>query len=85
MSKKIIGKCGLCGGPVSVPVHWMSVKPPVPECESCGAQADTLAHVPTIPMKPRDGHVDHVQRETRTDGSHERSPLWPKPPTRYGG
>ncbi len=65
--KKIIGNCSHCGGPVSVPIHYMSVNPPIPECDSCGAQADNTAHLPTIPMKPRTFAVEHVQRETRTD------------------
>lgn len=35
---KTIGNCSLCGGRVSLPEHWMSVNPPVPCCESCGAR-----------------------------------------------
>jgi len=49
--KQIVGKCGKCGGIVSVPTVDWSVNRPVPTCESCGAQADETAHLPTIPMK----------------------------------
>lgn len=48
MSVRVIGKCSLCGGRVTVPIAWWSVVPPVPTCERCGAVADTV-----IPMKPR--------------------------------
>ena len=53
MNVKIIGKCGICGGRVTVPVVWWSVVPPVPTCESCGAVVDDTAHLPTLPMRRR--------------------------------
>ncbi|MES2409009.1 MAG: hypothetical protein V4509_01770 [Patescibacteria group bacterium] len=33
---RIIGTCGSCGGPVTIPNEWMSILPPVPTCQSCG-------------------------------------------------
>lgn len=39
MSKRHIGQCGNCGGNVSVETVFLSVNPPVPTCESCGATA----------------------------------------------
>lgn len=52
-NKRIVGKCGHCGGIVTVPTMWHSVNPPIPECESCGAQVDQTANMPTLPMKPK--------------------------------
>lgn len=49
---RVVGKCGRCGGRVVLPRVWMSVEPPVPTCEDCGAQVDQTAHLPTLPMKP---------------------------------
>ena len=46
-----VGTCGLCGGKVSVPTVWMSVIPPTPICEDCGATAK-VNHGPTLPMNP---------------------------------
>ena len=45
-----VGTCSLCGGRVSVPSFWMSIVPPVPTCESCGATA--ALHGPVMPMQP---------------------------------
>lgn len=50
-SKTTVGTCGLCDGPVSVPNVWMSVIPPVPTCENCGATAKPN-HGPVLPMNP---------------------------------
>jgi hypothetical protein len=46
----VLGTCSNCGGRVTIPFHWMSVVPPVPTCESCGATA--LPNGPVIPMGP---------------------------------
>ncbi len=52
--KRTVGRCGNCGGVVTVPTAFMSVNPPIPTCESCGATAKTQG--PTISMNPgRDG------------------------------
>lgn len=51
MSKRLIGKCGICGGAVYLDTVYMSTKPPKPRCESCGAVADETANMPVIPMK----------------------------------
>lgn len=45
------GTCSLCGGRVTVPDHWLSVVPPTPTCEQCGAVA--AEHGPVIPMVQR--------------------------------
>lgn len=34
--KRVVGKCGHCGGKVTVPDVWFGVIPPDPTCESCG-------------------------------------------------
>lgn len=52
MNRKTIGKCSICGGAVTVPTTWMSVVPPRPQCEQCGAYASQTAGLPTVPMEP---------------------------------
>lgn len=47
---QIVGKCGLCGGVVSVPRLWFGVGRPPATCEQCGAVRDDTAHLPTLPM-----------------------------------
>jgi hypothetical protein len=55
-----VGTCSLCGGPVSTPTAWMSVRPPVPQCESCGAYA-AQPHGDVIEMAPpRQGGDDRT-------------------------
>ena len=58
MGERCIGKCGNCGGRVTVPTYYLSVVPPVPTCASCGATAKPQG--PTIEMNPapRTGFVD---------------------------
>lgn len=51
-NRKVVGKCSICGGVVSVPTVIWSVVPPVPTCESCGAVMDQTANLPTVPMRP---------------------------------
>lgn len=53
MNSQTIGTCSLCGGPVTLPLAWYSVTPPVATCSRCGAvQAQ---HGPVIPMvRPAD-------------------------------
>lgn len=48
-----VGKCGACGGVVSVPCVFWSVNRPVPQCESCGRFADETARLPVMPMLPQ--------------------------------
>lgn len=45
-----IGTCSICGGPVTIPVVWGGVIPPVPTCEHCGATAQN-SYGPIIPMQ----------------------------------
>lgn len=49
MNKAIIGTCSICGGTVSVPTVFHSVTPPVPTCESCGAQKKST--LPVVEME----------------------------------
>jgi len=49
--RRIVGKCSQCGGVVSVPTIYHSVKPPTPSCERCGAVADQTANLPVIPTR----------------------------------
>ena len=46
-----VGKCGDCGGVVSVPETWMGTQRPPKTCEGCGAIAEETAGLPTMPMK----------------------------------
>ncbi len=47
----VLGTCSVCGGRVVLPASWMSVLPPVPTCEKCGATMK--GHGPVIEMEPR--------------------------------
>lgn len=49
--KTVVGTCGICGGPVSVPGVWSGIIPPTPTCRDCGATA-VPNHGPVMPMKP---------------------------------
>ena len=60
---KTVGRCSLCGGRVSMPDHWMSIVPPGPTCDACGAVAK--ASGPTIPMERPD---DSVRRSRKREG-----------------
>ena len=51
MGEKIVGTCGNCGGPVTLPTVWWSVIPPVPRCRQCGATPKS-SYGKTIPMNP---------------------------------
>lgn len=52
MNRKTIGKCSICGGRVTVPTTSLSVIPPRPQCEQCGAYASKTAGLPSVPMEP---------------------------------
>ena len=60
--KQVIGKCSCCGGRVVLPTAWLSVIPPVPTCESCGA---TQSSGPVIQMEPR--RMRTIQRSPHPD------------------
>ena len=75
--RRVIGKCGSCGGRVTIPTIWHGVNPPQGTCESCGAVADDTAHLPTLPMKPRrEETLELTRRQTLTD-DRMYSALWP--------
>lgn len=60
MSNHVIGTCGNCGGPVSLPVAWYGTQRATPTCENCGAKAK-VAHGPTLPMgQPANEHVAEI-------------------------
>ncbi len=63
--KRVIGTCSECGGRVTLPTDWMSVDPPIPECESCGAVAASPG--PVIKMRRRgiDTRPPHVRKYNR--------------------
>lgn len=44
--KTIIGRCSLCDGLVMLPTQYMSVVPPIPKCDNCGA----MQKLPVIEM-----------------------------------
>lgn len=46
----VIGTCGNCGGPVSVPAIWHGVSRPTPRCERCHA-APQQSFGPILPMR----------------------------------
>ncbi len=46
----IVGKCGKCGGVVSMPKILGSVNRPPQTCESCGATVQETAGLATLPM-----------------------------------
>lgn len=46
---KVIGRCSICNGRVTVPTVWLGIYPPAATCENCGATEDNL---PVIKMKP---------------------------------
>lgn len=48
---RILGKCSICGGQVTVPSSWLGILPPTPTCQSCGAEAENPG--PVIPMRPK--------------------------------
>ena len=49
-NRQVVGTCGNCGGAVTLPIFYMSVIPPVPTCEECGATV--RPHGPVLPMNP---------------------------------
>lgn len=60
LNNKPVGRCGICGGVVSVPLVFHSVVRPPPRCEKCGAVADESADLPTMPMVPGSGRKTNL-------------------------
>ena len=52
MTIRIVGRCSICGGNVTLPTYFASIIPPVPTCQSCGATA-ARPELPVVPMEPR--------------------------------
>lgn len=48
---QIVGTCGLCGGPVTLPRVWHGVIPPAAACSDCGAYVKK-DYGPVLPMSP---------------------------------
>jgi len=46
----VLGTCGNCGGPVTMPSSWMGILQPPKRCRRCGATA--AEHGPRMPMNP---------------------------------
>ncbi len=59
MSYNIHGTCGRCGGRVTTPRLWGGIHPPVPSCESCGAQVKQ-PHGPVLDMEEPPKRYDNV-------------------------
>jgi len=53
MSYKVVGTCGKCGGPVTVPFAWWGTSPPVPCCNVCGAYVKN-SYGPVLPMEDKE-------------------------------
>lgn len=51
MTYRIIGRCSLCGGNVTLPETWAGTQPPTPGCMNCGAVKRN--DLPVIDMVPR--------------------------------
>lgn len=65
---KVVGKCGSCGGRVTIPTIWHGVNPPTAQCESCHAYADDTAHLPVMPMRPKaQSSLQLTRRQSLTD------------------
>lgn len=50
----IVGTCGICGGPVTLPRIWGGVNLPPKTCATCGATAKE-SYGPILPMSPGPG------------------------------
>lgn len=50
-NESIIGNCGLCGGPVTVPLVWYGINRPPATCKNCGATVKE-DYGPRLPMNP---------------------------------
>lgn len=48
---RTVGTCSLCGGRVTVPRVFLSVDPPIPTCQGCGA-TQKQPHGPVMDMVP---------------------------------
>jgi hypothetical protein len=73
--KQTLGACSLCGGRVSVPTAWMSVNPPVPCCESCGARPKQ-PHGAVIDMEPSTRKPRLTQDQMRELRSRHQDTSW---------
>jgi len=71
INETVVGTCGLCGGPVTVPRTFHSIVLPTPTCKNCGATK--RAHGPVLDMEPpRSQACPHgqVMDRSRPRGSH---------------
>jgi hypothetical protein len=51
----VVGRCGNCGGSVTVPRVWMGIYPPTPQCQSCHATPKPRGPVLDMNPSPRRG------------------------------
>lgn len=71
MSKKVVGTCSLCSGPVEVPAIWHGVNPPEKKCAKCGAVA--ADHGPVIKMRPMNKEGLRPGQKLLKDQVHDKS------------
>lgn len=65
LNDRVVGKCGNCGGTVTVPSTFHSVLPPVPSCVQCGSTVKEQDNLPKLPMNPRPGmYIDGLGEVT---------------------
>ncbi len=63
-----------------MPNIWHGVNRPPATCESCGCTADMAAHLPTLPMKPRQPlfrELEERKQSGQTGDSFEK--IWGGP------
>lgn len=82
-NKQTVGTCSICGGPVTVPIVFHSIVPPVPQCDACGAVAapktwPVVPMVPAVPTETGTGVVSITWKEP--DGPFSVSPQGPDVP-----
>ena len=77
INSRIVGTCGLCGGPVTVPMLWHGINMPPKTCRDCGAIAKE-DYGPVLPMTPKQKWQDPGQ--SPYDAPRKRSTTRTCPP-----
>jgi len=73
---RVVGKCSICGGRVTVPDVWMGINPPIPQCENCYAFEDTTKDLPVVPMKPRKNPLEKYKKWDKCNWSEDQKYYW---------